>query len=203
MSARERILERIRAAVEPRGEVDHPGPFRGWRPAPSDGHEAESALDTFTRAFTSVGGEVVRVDGPDGAARWLADFASGLSGITVGHGVPDAMVPPVPSAPAAEAPLAISWSRGAVSETGSLILESSDGRRSQLLAPTHVVVVPPSAVHPTLAGALSSLGPDLPAAVGLHSGPSKSADIGQVMVRGVHGPGRVIALVMEGDASSD
>ena len=31
----------------------------------------------------------------------------------------------------------------------------------------------------------------------LHSGPSKSADIGQVMVTGVHGPGRVVALLLD------
>ena len=36
----------------------------------------------------------------------------------------------------------------------------------------------------------------LPSAIGLHSGPSKSADIGQVLVRGVHGPGRVIAVLV-------
>ena len=34
-------------------------------------------------------------------------------------------------------------------------------------------------------------------ALALHSGPSKSADIGQVMVTGVHGPGRVVAVVLD------
>ncbi|MGC8905434.1 LUD domain-containing protein, partial [Thermus sp.] len=38
----------------------------------------------------------------------------------------------------------------------------------------------------------------LPAALGLHSGPSKSADIGQVMVKGVHGPGRLVVVVLTG-----
>jgi len=38
--------------------------------------------------------------------------------------------------------------------------------------------------------------PALPTALGLHSGPSKSADIGQVLVRGVHGPGRVVAVII-------
>ena len=37
----------------------------------------------------------------------------------------------------------------------------------------------------------------LPRALGLHSGPSKSADIGQVMVKGVHGPGRLVVVVLE------
>ena len=202
MSARDRILERVRAAVEPRDTTDHPGAFGSWRPEMVEGSEPEGPVDAFVRAFTSVGGEVAYADGHEEAGTWLAEVASDLAGITVGRGVPPSLVPAVPRLPAHEAPLAISWSRGAVAETGSIILESSDGRRSQLLAPTHVVLVPSHAVHLTLANALSSLRPELPAAVGLHSGPSRSADIGQVMVRGVHGPGRIIALLLSGDARS-
>ena len=202
MSARDRILQRVRAAVEPRDPVDHPGAFGSWRPDPVDRSPSDGPVEAFVRAFTSVGGEVARVDGREGAAEWLAEAVSDLAGICVGRGVPPSMVPAVPRLPADVAPLAISWSRGAVAETGSIILESSDGRRSQLLAPTHVVLVPVETVQVTLAEALSSLRPELPSAVGLHSGPSKSADIGQVMVRGVHGPGRIIALLLGGDARS-
>jgi len=43
---------------------------------------------------------------------------------------------------------------------------------------------------------LTELKGQLPSAIALHSGPSKSADIGQVMVRGVHGPGRLIAAII-------
>jgi L-lactate dehydrogenase complex protein LldG len=59
-----------------------------------------------------------------------------------------------------------------------------------------VVLVHAGEVHATLAGALDHLSPDLPSAIGLHSGPSKSADIGQILVKGVHGPGRVLALII-------
>jgi L-lactate dehydrogenase complex protein LldG len=90
--------------------------------------------------------------------------------------------------------------RGGVAETGSLILDARDGRRTQLLAPTHVVLVRASDIHETLSDALASLRTDLPSAIGFHSGPSKSADIGQIMVKGVHGPGRVVALVEFADA---
>jgi L-lactate dehydrogenase complex protein LldG len=36
----------------------------------------------------------------------------------------------------------------------------------------------------------------LPSAMGLYSGPSKSADIGQILVKGVHGPGRLVVLIV-------
>ena len=48
----------------------------------------------------------------------------------------------------------------------------------QLLPQVHVVWVPEGRIFPRLADALLELQGDLPAAVGLHSGPSKSADIG-------------------------
>jgi L-lactate dehydrogenase complex protein LldG len=77
------------------------------------------------------------------------------------------------------------------------VLDARDGRRTQLLAPTHVVLLDPATVHATARDAFLALQDDLPSAIGLHSGPSKSADIGQVMVKGVHGPGRLVALVVE------
>ena len=70
-----------------------------------------------------------------------------------------------------------------------------DGRRAQLLPPVLVVLLDATTVHATLADALGAVRDELPAAIGLHSCPSKSADIGQVMVKGVHRPGRVIAVV--------
>ena len=89
----------------------------------------------------------------------------------------------------------ISRARAAVAETGSLLMDARDGRRAQLLPPVLVVLVEADSVYSALADALEAVGPDMSAALGMHSGPSKSADIGQVMVKGVHGPGRVIALV--------
>ena len=87
---------------------------------------------------------------------------------------------------------------GAVAETGSLIMTPQDGRRAQLLPPVHVVFVDQAKIYKTLSEGLMALKNDLlPSAVGLHSGPSKSADIGQVLVKGVHGPGRVISVIVE------
>ena len=87
--------------------------------------------------------------------------------------------------------------QGAVADTGSLILPSTGARAVQLLPPVHIVWVPAGRVFARLEDALLELRAGLPAAVGLHSGPSKSADIGGTVVTGVHGPGRCIA-VLEG-----
>ena len=67
----------------------------------------------------------------------------------------------------------------------------------QLLPPVHVVWVPAGRVFARLEEALLEMQPGLPAAVGLHSGPSKSADIGRTVVTGVHGPARCIAALLD------
>lgn len=194
MSARERILTRVRTALAERAGVPHPGPFRGSRPEPVPA----DPVDGFSTLFLRAGGEVVRVADEAVAASWVRAFADGFGSVAVGATVPPPLAPAArPSAPPETAELGISMALGAVAETGSLLLDSNDGRRTQILPPTHLVVVRASSVHPSMVAALTSLRFSLPAALGLHSGPSKSADIGQVLVRGVHGPGRVVALIIE------
>ncbi len=192
-AARQRMLDRVRATLSSRTATEHPGPFLGWRPQP----QASDVPEWFTEMFTRAGGEVVRVASMDLAAAWLADFSASFGSMAVGATLPGDLAPDLPLAPPETAELGISMGRGAVAETGSLILDARDGRRTQLLPPTHVVLVRVTDVHATLADALDYLRGDLPSAVGLHSGPSKSADIGQITVRGVHGPGRVLALIVE------
>jgi L-lactate dehydrogenase complex protein LldG len=194
-SGRAHILGRIREALSDRSAVAHPGDFGGWRP--------EGALDpdpirAFAEVFTAAGGEVVELASMTEARAWLADFAQGFESASIGAGVPVALRPGLPMARAEEASLGVGVARCAVAETGSLVLDARDGRRTQLLPPTHLVWLRAADVHATLRDALRALAGDLPSALGLHSGPSKSADIGQILVRGVHGPGRlVVGLVRE------
>lgn len=187
--ARARILARLGAVLERRERVEHPGAFRGGRPEPRG-----PALEGFEAMFTAAGGEVVRLRDERAAGEWLARL-EGVASVTLGAAIPEALAPSLPTADAETADLGISRARAAIAETGTVILFADDGRRSQLLVPTHAVLVSASRVHATLADALAAVRDELPSAVGLHSGTSKSADIGQVMVEGVHGPGRVIALV--------
>ena len=194
MSARDEILGALRVARERRPFIEHPGRFGAWRPV-----EAPAPLDGFEAMFTQAGGEVVRVSSDAERDDWLRNFLRDVQHLSLGQGVPREIAG-LGSAvvdPGAEhvAEVGISVARGAIAETGSLMMDARDGRRAQLLPPVLVVLVDASTVHATLADALESVRHDLPAAIGLHSGPSKSADIGQVMVRGVHGPGRVIALL--------
>lgn len=191
-SAKERILGRIREALEDRVPMDHPGPFASWGPG---GAVRANPVERFAAMLTNAGGEVVRMADERAAADWLARFSGDLASAVIGETVPSTLRPPLPPAAADAAPLGVSLARGAIAETGSLLLDARDGRRAQLLPPTHVVFVRAADVHATFRDAVLAMKDDLPSAVGLHSGPSKSADIGHIMVKGVHGPGRLIAVV--------
>jgi L-lactate dehydrogenase complex protein LldG len=144
----------------------------------------------------AAGAEVVRVDGMVEAGKWVRRFANEFDSVSVGVTVPSQLRPTISTKGSHEAALGLSMARAAIAETGSLLMDARDGRRTQLLVPTHVVFVYTADVHPTFRGALTSVRADLPSAIGLHSGPSKSADIAQTLVTGVHGPGRLIVVLV-------
>ncbi len=192
--SRERIIERVARATAGRDRQPHPGPL--GTPGPAD------PVKTFVKCFTSQGGEVVTRDPARSASEWLTGFLRGFAddppGVAPGADVPPRLRPRLPEVAAAHAAAGISLAWGAVGETGSLILPSTGTRAVQLLPPVHIVWVPPGRIFARLEDALSALQRELPAAVGLHSGPSKSADIGRTVVTGVHGPGRCIAVLATG-----
>lgn len=199
--ARARILGRVRDATRNLAPVEHPGPLTeaAEPPVPFGGSDRTDPLDAFEDRFRAAGGEVVHLVDERAAREWLDGFSADFDGVAVGVGVPDRLRPTPPDASPAYAALGVSMAVGAAAQTGSLLLSSREGRRPQLLPPTQIVWVRSGDVHATLGEALEAAraGAGLPAAIGLHSGPSKSADIGQILVKGVHGPGRIIAAILE------
>jgi len=196
--ARARILGRVREANREREPVAHPGslPEALEPPGPSGDAGQADPVGGFEDQLRAAGGEVVRLADEAAARTWLKEFAREFESVSVCAGVPDALQPPLPAAPPSEATLGVSLAVGAAAQTGSLLLSSREGRQSQLLPPVHLVWVRASDVHTTLGEALQACREDLPATLALHSGPSKSADIGQILVTGVHGPGRIVAAIL-------
>ena len=86
---------------------------------------------------------------------------------------------------------------GAIAETGSIILsDASTSRRLGALAPwVHIAVLRREEVLKNVAQAVALLGDD-PNTIWA-TGPSKTADVEGILIEGVHGPGRQIALLME------
>ncbi|GEM89155.1 LutC/YkgG family protein [Oceanithermus desulfurans] len=190
--AKHRILRRVRRALAGRWPVEAPtGP---WRPAV----EAAGAVARFLAHAEAGGVEARRFESPDAARAWLSDWAAAFKSAATSPRVPAPLAPPLPAAPPEEAELGVSRALAAVADTGSVLLSSAEGRRLQLLPPAHLVWVDEAEVVQHLGEVLGRLADDPPSALALHSGPSKSADIGQIMVQGVHGPGRLVVAVVRG-----
>lgn len=94
----------------------------------------------------------------------------------------------------------VTEARAAIAATGSLVLwpGPDEPRLLSLLPPNHVVVVAKSALRPTLAEVMKEQGwaAAMPTNVVVVSGPSKTADIAQILAFGVHGPKRLAVLVL-------
>ncbi len=88
----------------------------------------------------------------------------------------------------------------ALADTGTLVMLSSgrEARMISLLPPTHIAIVPRERILSGLDELLSVL--PLPAeqtsSMVLITGPSRTADIEQILVRGVHGPGEIHVVVV-------
>lgn len=97
-------------------------------------------------------------------------------------------------------------SRGAIAETGSLIVWASEAepRTLSLVPPIHFALLDAAAIHPTFFDALraENWAAGLPTNALLISGPSKTADIQQTLAYGAHGPKELVVIVInaEGDA---
>ncbi|MGE4265124.1 MAG: lactate utilization protein C [Desulfovibrio sp.] len=107
----------------------------------------------------------------------------------------------------AHADLGFVLAHAALLESGSLAVVAAPGqhRAASLLPPTSVALVPRRALAPDVSHLPALLDahrlPDgsLPACLNLISGPSSTADIELVLVRGVHGPGALEVIGLDWD----
>jgi len=100
----------------------------------------------------------------------------------------------------ARLPVGITSADYALADTGSLVLLSSreEAMMISLLPPVHVAVVP---VNRLLTGldellALRPVPSRLSSSMVFITGPSRTADIEQILVRGVHGPGQIHVVLV-------
>ncbi len=91
----------------------------------------------------------------------------------------------------------------ALAATGSFVMLSSynEARLISLLPPAHIAIFPRSLILANLDELLSILPrpADQTSSMVLITGPSRTADIEQILVRGVHGPGEIYAVIVDGE----
>lgn len=93
----------------------------------------------------------------------------------------------------------LTLARSAIAETGSLILwpDADEPRLMSLVPPVHFVLLDAATIHEDFHSAMvaEKWGAGLPTNVLLISGPSKTADIQQTLAYGAHGPRELIVLL--------
>jgi L-lactate utilization protein LutC len=197
MSARERVLARLRRAAQADSRLPPPP-----RPAVAD-----DLVDTFCRQLAAAAASHEQLEDRTAIAARVAAYraAAQLAG-------PTAVAPALadlawPAELAVEigstdgrAPLAVSRAAAGIAETGSLLLLSGPDTPTRLnFLPEHqLVVLARSQVLRHLDDAWALLGPAPPRAVNLVTGPSRTADVEQTIQLGAHGPRRLHVLLVPG-----
>lgn len=94
---------------------------------------------------------------------------------------------------------ALTLARGAVAETGSLILwpDANEPRLMSLVPSTHFVLLDVDTIHADFYAAMTAEGwsKGMPTNALLICGPSKTADIQQTLAYGAHGPKELVVLL--------
>lgn len=209
--ARERILERLRANRPT--AVDPPPVYRkslGW--------DREQRVAAFTERMQAVRGEVHHLANGDWVG-WLNQQlpSQGPQSALVGHSeVGDTFATGAADAFSVRRyadvievwkeelfngiDFSITSARAGLAETGSLVLwpDADEPRLMSLVPPLHVAILRTGDLYENFADLLAAENwqTAMPTNALLISGPSKTADIEQTLAYGIHGPKRLITLLI-------
>lgn len=201
--SREKILSRVRAALEP---LKDRAPLPEWDQELVRLRTTQPSADLaalFAARLAAVNGTV---------ANSIAELVTLLERGDWRHGYCDPALWPKlqPAFPANftvettfdrtrvdDYDFGITAATGAIAETGTIILSDRDtSSRLAALAPwVHVAVLSRANIHADLTAALAAMPAD-PNVIWV-TGPSKTADVEGILIEGVHGPGRQVALLVE------
>ncbi len=212
MTAREEILRDIQSALG-RAGCAPPAPLV----APllrNPQMDRNLYVELFVRSLEKLAGKVFVVPNPDAVPAVLGKLLDGKQAVAsnapflktcgleafgqVQSGFTDREAL---RAACATADIGITSADYALAETGSLVMLSSaeEARLISLLPPVHVAIVPRSRLLANLDELLATIPKpaDQSSSMVLITGPSRTADIEQILIRGVHGPGEVYAVIVE------
>lgn len=209
--SREAVLNKVRAALGRSAGQPVPPPPPVWSRIPQ--WTTAERVERFCKAFEALAGKPVVVDNRDAARRYVEQIVAGrtaiasnapiladcditsLAGVESGFTDAAAMRPLCSSAA-----VGITSADYAFADTGTLVMLSSphEARLVSLLPPTHVAVIPASRILANLDELLALLPrpAEQTSSMVLITGTSRTADIEQILVRGVHGPGEIHAVIV-------
>ncbi len=209
MSARENILGRIRTAL---GRM----PGEGIPPRPNFELQIPSVPDrvaTFCERFEALAGKPHLAADRSAVLETVKAIRNGRTTVAADHpllaetGILDleGVEHSFPDAAArreacARCDIGISSATYSLADTGTMVMfaKPSEPRLISLLPPIHVALIPASSILAGLEDLLARVADPATysSSMVFITGPSRTADIEQILVRGVHGPGEVHAVVL-------
>jgi len=203
--SRDAILTRVRTALgRTPGQLPPSLPSVYLRPS-------QPNLATFFACIERLNGKTYNAESEADACRYVASLVKGKRAIASNSTVLEAcgitgLDEVTTAAPGslrslcAECDIGITSADYALADTGTLVMFSSqqEARMISLLPPLHVAVVPQSRMLGNLDELLSRVShpADKTSAMVMITGPSRTGDIEQILVRGVHGPGEMHVVVI-------
>ncbi|WP_405488021.1 lactate utilization protein C [Nocardia sp. NBC_00511] len=217
MSAREEVLGRIRTALAdlPAHERTTVVPREYLRQAPGvDPHDLAALASLFVERLKHYGAQTHRVPAdqlPDTIASALNEH--GAHSVVAPAGLPESWLAGWAADPAhrvlADHPqlspaqldavdAVVTNCTAAVADSGTVVLDGGpgQGRRAPTLIPDcHVCVVRAEQIASSIPEMIGILDPGRP--LTWFSGPSATVDIEMIRVQGVHGPRRLVVIIVE------
>jgi len=196
----EDLVTRVRSALGGRREVAAPAPpvdaaWRTFSDAAADG----GLVERFVAAARAVGAEVERCVA-DGLGDAVARVLSEAGATRVGYGADCGLARAGTGSDGDpfELHAGVTGVAAAIARSGTIALHSGPGRPGMLSTapPLHVAVVRAEQIVGSLADYLATPVDAEPSARVLVTGPSKTADIEGILITGVHGPGRLVIIVV-------
>jgi L-lactate dehydrogenase complex protein LldG len=155
---------------------------------------SEERVAQFTTALEKLAGQVYCVSSGAEARECIGKIAAGRSVYST-HALAASTASDV-----ATADVGVTGAAYALADTGSVVvLSSQEARLASLLPPVHIAVLRREQILNGLDELLSILPrpADSNASMVVITGPSRTADIEQILVRGVHGPGELHVVLIE------
>lgn len=217
MNSREAILDGVRKALKRAPDQAPAKPPQARIRIPQIAMEERIAL--FQSRLEVLGGKVHRAVTLSNACETAASLIAGSNAAAsnstllkqcgildlpnVSSGFQDE---PSVRAACATAPFGISGADFGMAETGTIVtIASTEARLVSLLPPIHIAILPKSRMLTGLDEfyTLNPLPADRSASTVFITGPSRSADIEMILVRGVHGPRAIHVIVVDEDPQSE
>jgi L-lactate dehydrogenase complex protein LldG len=217
MSSRDAILQRVHGELSKYPPVAAPPVPLVW---PQTGPKPADMAQRFATELTAVQGEVIRCPTMQDAGQRLAELVSEAGWTSIGamdrsavheaaNGLPASSLnwrmADWPPARMAQLSASVIEPEALLADTGSCVIAcpTPQDRLLCYLPPACVVVAKASQLYEHLPAAWATLAPRVadPAMQGefvVVTGPSRTADIEKILILGVHGPKRLVVLLVEG-----